>query len=193
MTRLHSEAVKPIALARDHSQTLRRLFIALSWAILLVGAVVYLSGRSSSASHASPGPAATTSESDASLGKTIPLPPAALNTAKSFITNAVLRKNLAVAWDESAPALRGGLTRDQWMTGQIPVAQYPANAFAKAAYKVVHSREKEVMLLVFIFPAKGSGVPGWDYYAKLVPRDGRWLVSYFQTRGHAGPVPKGPA
>jgi hypothetical protein len=166
------------------------VFIALCWVTLAAGLVVYLSVRQSSDSHASPGPAATVSGGDAGLGKTIPVPPAALRTAKSFITNAVLRTDLAAAWDQAAPGLRGGLTRDQWMTGQIPVAQYPKAAFAKAAYKVVESREKQVTLLVFIFPAKGSGVPGWDYYAKLVPKDGRWLVSYFQTRGHAGPVPK---
>jgi len=189
---LHSSAVKPVAIARDHSHGLRRLFIAVSWLTLIAGVVVYLSVRSDSSSHASGGgPAAVINQGDADLGAKIPVPPAALHTVKSFIDDAVLRKDLAAAWDESAPALRGGLTRAQWMTGTIPVAQFPPSAFAKASYKVVSSRQKQVMLLIFIFPAKGSNVPGWDYYAKLVPRDGRWVVSYFQTKGHAGPVPSG--
>jgi hypothetical protein len=186
--------VKPVALAKDHSHVLRRVFVAVSWLTLLAGVVVYLAVRSSSDSHAvGGGPAAVVTSDDASLGAKIALPPAALRTAKSFVTDAVLREDLASAWDEAAPALRGGLTRDQWMTGTIPVAQFPPSAFAKAAYKVVSSREKQITLLIYIFPAKGSKVPGWDYYAKLVPRDGRWLVSYFQTRGHAGPVPEGPS
>jgi hypothetical protein len=185
--------VKPVAIARDHSQGLRRLFVAVSWVILLAGVVVYLSVRDNSDSHpaAGGGPAAVVTTGDAQFGPKIAVPPAALRTVRSFITDAVLRKNLAAAWDESDPALRAGLTRDQWMTGTIPVAQYPPSAFGKAAYKVVSSRQKQVMFWIYIFPAKGSKVPGWDYYAKLVPRDGRWLVSYFQTRGHAGPVPSG--
>jgi hypothetical protein len=184
--------VKPVAIARDHSQGLRRLFVVVSWLTLAAGVVIYLSVRNNSDSHASGGgPAAVVTSDDAGFGPKIPVPPAALRTVRSFIDDAVLRKDLAAAWDEAAPELRGGLTRDQWMTGTIPVAQYPPSAFAKASYKVVSSRQKQVMLWIYIFPAKGSKVPGWDYYAKLVPRDGRWLVSYFQTRGHAGPVPSG--
>ena len=182
--------MSPIALVRDNA-TVRRAFIVVSWLTLLVGLVVYLHVRSEpSARPAAVSPAPQTPPPEARYGKVIPVPPAAIQTIRSFITNAVLRENLDAAWHQAAPALRGGLTKEQWMTGTIPVAQFPASAFAKASYKVVSSREKQIMLKIFIFPAKGSKVPGWDYYATLVPRDGRWLVSYFQTRGHTGFVPK---
>jgi hypothetical protein len=168
----------------------RRTLIVLAWVVLVVGVVVYLNHRSGSTSTNAvvSGPAEVTTNPD-TTGAHIPVPHAALMTARRFLDAAVLRRNLPASWDLAAPALRAGFTRSRWLTGKIPVAEFPSGAFAKAGFKVVSSHQKQVTLLVYIFPRKGSHVAGWDYFAELVPRAGSWQVSYWQPRGHEAPVP----
>jgi hypothetical protein len=172
----------------DHSSA-RRGLIAVSWVILLVGVLAYLNHRSSSSSaEPPPGPAAITTP-QGNYGPHIPVPHQALAVARTFLRNGVMRQDLAAAWKLATPKLRGGLTHEQWMTGNIPVAQFPYSAFAKAGYKVEHSRQRDVLLLVYIFPRKGSHVAGWDYFVDLVPYHGSWRISYFQPHGHEAPIP----
>jgi hypothetical protein len=44
----------------------------------------------------------------------------ALSTAANFVTHAVARRRVDLAYDLTAPSLRGGLTRAQWSRGTIP-------------------------------------------------------------------------
>jgi hypothetical protein len=174
--------------AFDHA-SVRRAAIGLSWLVLLVGVVVYLNHRSSSSSaQPPPGPAAITTP-QGNFGPHIRLPHQALTVARNFLRDGVMRQDLAAAWRLATPKARGGLTHDQWMTGDIPVAEFPHSAFAKAGYKVEYSRQRDVLLLVYIFPRKGSHVAGWDYIVNLVPYHGSWRVSYFQPHGHEAPIP----
>ncbi len=171
----------------DHS-TARRALIAFSWFVLLVGVVAYLNHRSSSEAQPPPGPAAVTTSSG-NYGPHIPVPKQALAVARTFLRDGVLRQDLGAAWKLTTPQLRQGLTRTQWMTGNIPVAQFPHSAFAKAGYRVERSRARSVVLLVYIFPRKGSKVAGWDFIVELVPFRGSWRISYFQPHGHEAPIP----
>jgi hypothetical protein len=167
----------------------RRSLIVLAWVVLVVGAVIYFNHRpgSTSANAVVSGPAEVTTNPN-TTGARIPLPHAALDTARRFLATAVLRRNLSASWDLAAPALRAGFTRSRWLTGKIPVAEFPSSAFAKAGFKVVSSHQKQVTLLVYIFPRKGSHIAGWDYIVQLVPRAGSWQVGYWQPRGHEAPV-----
>src|SRR5206468_1226198 len=78
----------------------------------------------------------------AALGRTIPLPDAERTAVGTFVKGAVLRKDLDAAWDISTPAAHGGLTHKQWMSGDIPVVPFPAEAFQRATTKVIYSRER---------------------------------------------------
>jgi len=172
----------------DHS-TPRRALIALSWIVLIVGVVAYLNHRlSSSAEPIVPGPAATTTP-QGNYGPHIPVPHQALAVTRTFLRDGVMRQDLAAAWRLATPTLRGGLTHKQWMTGNIPVAEFPHSAFAKASYRVDRSRARSVLLLLYIFPRKGSKVAGWDYIVELVRYKGSWRISYFQPHGHEAPIP----
>jgi hypothetical protein len=179
--------VHPLRAVFDHSSA-RRGLIALSWLVLLVGVVAFLNHRSSSEAQPPPGPAAVTS-TPGNYGPRIPVPKQALSVARTFLRDGVLRRDLAAAWTLTTPKLRQGLTHRQWMTGNIPVAEFPHSAFAKAGYKVERSRQRDVLMLIYIFPRKGSRVAGWDYIAELVPYRGSWRISYFQPHGHEAPVP----
>jgi hypothetical protein len=71
-------------------------------------------------------------DQDAEFGHPIPLPHAALVTAREFIRTAVLREHLGRSWPLLAPSYRHGFTRAQWLTGNIPVVPFPAKSFAQA-------------------------------------------------------------
>jgi hypothetical protein len=179
--------VHALRAAFDHS-SVRRAVIGLSWVVLLVGVVAYLNHRSSSQAQPPPGPAAVTTP-PGNYGPHIPVPKEALSVARSFLRDGVLRQDLAAAWKLADPKLRQGLTHKQWMTGNIPVAEFPQSAFARAGYKVERSRARNVLLLLYIFPRKGSKVAGWDYIVELVPYHGSWRITYFQPHGHEAPIP----
>jgi hypothetical protein len=163
--------------------------VGLAWVVLLVGAVAYLNHRSSSPAAVNNSSPATAPAPKDPYGARIPVPQSALRVARQFLRDGVMRQDLAAAWTLAGPKLRAGYTRSRWLTGDIPIAQFPHSAFAKAGYKVSRSRQRDVLLLVYIFPRKGSHVEGWDYLVHLAPHDGAWRVTYWQPRGHEPPVP----
>jgi hypothetical protein len=172
----------------DHT-SVRRALIALSWVVLVVGVVAYLNHRSSSsADPIIPGPAASTTP-QGNYGPHIPVPDQALAVTRTFLRDGVMQQDLAAAWKLATPKLRAGVTRQQWMHGTLPVAEFPFSAFAKAGYRVERSRARSVLLLLYIYPRKGSKVAGWDYIVELVPYKGSWRISYFQPHGHEAPIP----
>jgi hypothetical protein len=168
----------------------RRALIVVAWFVLGIGVIVYLNHRAGPATTtpAASGPAEVTTNPN-TVGPRIAVPHAALQTARRFLQTGVLRQDLGASWDLASPQLRAGFSRARWMTGAIPVAQFPAHAFARAGFKVVSAHQRGVTLLVYIFPRKSSKVAGWDYFVQLVPHAGGWQVSYWQPRGHEAPVP----
>jgi len=115
----------------------------------------------------------------------------AIGTARDFIANVVLRKDLAAGWPDITPKLRGAsMTREQWLSGSIPVVPYSAKDFGKAGIQIVRARQKSILLLVLITPKKGSTARQQDYFLELVPAEGRWLVNYWAPKGRLdAPVP----
>jgi hypothetical protein len=124
-------------------------------------------------------------------GDTITPSKDAMGLASTFIKDAVLRQDLAAAWGMTTEDLRGAsMTRDEWLTGNIPVSPYLEKDFGKAGFQIVYAREKSIMLLVLIQPKKGSTAPQQDYYLQLVPSGDDWLVNYWGPKGHLeAPVP----
>jgi hypothetical protein len=167
---------------------IRKTLYAMSAVVLILGLIVYTNNRS----HGDAAPAEVVpggpSPAEVAYGSPIPLPKEATDVAKRFIHGAVLRDDLSASWDESTKAVHGGLTRAQWQTGAIPVPPFPSDAFAGIKYKVEHSRQRSVMLLVSVGSIK-SDVRFQEFFIEMVPSGDAWKVNYIGPRGTSPPVP----
>jgi hypothetical protein len=123
--------------------------------------------------------------------KNVPVPDGAKSVAAKYITSAMTRQNLPLAWKLTHPSLKAGYTYKEWLTGNIPVQYFPRKSFAGATYKVQWSHPNDVMLDVYIFGKPAS--LGQAFFVELKPAvtDGKkkWLVSYVVPNGGAQDVP----
>src|SRR6185312_7438006 len=95
----------------------RAVFTTVSVIVLIAGLVVYGSSRDGA------------KVAEQLYGPEIAAPKSALRTAQKFIQTAVQRNDVGAAWALVTPHMRGGLTRAQWNTGNIPVVPYPREKF----------------------------------------------------------------
>jgi len=114
-----------------------------------------------------------------------------LDVASRFVFTAVSRRHVEDSWELAAPALKEGFTKKKWGRGNIPVVPFYPIDYAR--WKVSYSFEKEVDLLVALFPPAKKGVKRriptvFDITLQRFHRGGqpRWLVSSFLPRA-AGP------
>jgi hypothetical protein len=89
--------------------------------------------------------------------KTVQLAPGAVTVARQFILTAAQRKNMAKAWLISGPGIRQGMTRKQFLTGNIAV-QPVFGKIDGVSYKIVYSypRKAEIESAVYIHQRNGS-------------------------------------
>jgi hypothetical protein len=167
---------------------IRRMMYMVSGLVLFLGLIVFINNRDNGTAAPADVVPGSPSQLQVVYGSPIPLPKGATDVAKSFIHGAVLREDLAGSWDNSTTVVHGGLTRDQWLTGSIPVSPFPSAAFGGITYKVEHSRERSVLLLVSIGSIKAD-VRFQEFFIEMVPADGAWKVNYFGPRGTSPPVP----
>lgn len=165
----------------------RRAQRALLWGSALVfcaGVVAVLvvytggSGSDTAAAPLSTEPAVVNEQQ-----QNVKLDPAARQVAGRFILTAVARENLAEGWELTHPELRQGLTKKQWLTGNIPVQYYPAEAIDSAAFKIDESYPKEATLQVALIPKKGETVKPQIFFIGLKKSGGVWQVYYWAPRG----------
>jgi hypothetical protein len=127
-------------------------------------------------------------------GVKAPLSADAQRVARRFVQTAVARKHLAEAYDLVGPNLRGNLTLEQWLTGNIPVIPYPLETLQFAPFKIDYSNTTDALLEVALLPKDGSGVKGQIFFLglKKVGAGGkeRWVVDSWVPRGSAR-VPTG--
>jgi hypothetical protein len=116
--------------------------------------------------------------------KSVSVDLAAKRIAGEFIKTAVARKNLAASYDLVAPELRQGMTRKEWLTGNIPVVYYPTGDLELATFKVDRSYKNEVVWQVFMVPKPGSGTQPAVFYIGLKRSDEKapWKVFYWVPR-----------
>jgi hypothetical protein len=76
---------------------------------------------------------------------------AAQQTSFNFVRTAVRREHLDESWDLISPSLRQGMTRQQWLTGNIPVIPYPAD-LARLRYKLEYSNEDVLGMSIGVWP-----------------------------------------
>jgi hypothetical protein len=124
-------------------------------------------------------------------GKPVPVSGEARKVAGEFILWAVdtgrSEQNLAKAWDIIHPTLKEecGCTKQEWMSGNIPIQPYPIAELDTASFAVDESFEKRVVLQVALLPKDGSGVESQIFYIglqKVGTGAGRWLVDYWAPK-----------
>ena len=132
-------------------------------------------------------PQGTTPVTTAPAPKKVPLSKDAEAIARRFLQTAVARTNLDEAWKISDENVRGGLTHEEWMTGNIPVVPYPIESLAVARFKIDYSYADEALLEIALLPKDGAQIKPQTFFLglKRVPGpDGtrHWVVDDWVPR-----------
>jgi hypothetical protein len=108
----------------------------------------------------------------------------ALATAANFVTYAVARRKVERSYDLAAPSMKGGLSRAQWRSADIPVVPFPVE---EARWKVEYSYPDALGLQVLLLPTRKSHLRPTVFAMELTPtKNHRWLVSSWAPTGMAG-------
>lgn len=109
-----------------------------------------------------------------------PLDPDAKVVATEFIGSTLSRTNLARAWDTATPELRSGVTRAEWLKGELPIAPFPVRDLETSGFKVVGSAPGKILLQVLLVPKNNSDYVPTRFDLTLVRSgaNGPWRVSY---------------
>lgn len=117
--------------------------------------------------------------------KTVELTAGALKaaqvTAYHFVRTAVARQHLDEAWELTHPALRQGLTRSEWISGDsLPVIPYPAD-LKKLRYHVEYSYPNLISMALRLEPKRGFDNGPMTFAAELrksgTGNRAHWLVA----------------
>lgn len=123
---------------------------------------------------------------------TVPLPKKARYVAGQYIVATMARTNLPLSWKLTHPSLKKGYTYKEWLTGNIPVQYYPAEAVGAASFRIEYSHPNDVLLDVYVF-SKDKKVKTQSFYIELKPvgtgKAKHWLVSYVAPSSGALTVP----
>jgi hypothetical protein len=160
----------------------RRLLIV-SGIVFAVGLILFLSLDVLKGHSSLNAPISTTPAQHAA--KQIKAPPKkeAYTVGRKFMETAVQRQNLDASYKLVAGDVRGGLTRKQWDTGNIPVIGYPASNTKTAGFLVDWSYTNQVMFTVDLVAKKGVNErPHLPFFLGLIKgKDGHWRVNYWQA------------
>jgi hypothetical protein len=114
--------------------------------------------------------------------KQVPLDAEARRVAGRFILTAVAREDLGESYALTHPELRQGLSKREWLSGDIPVVYYPAAAIETATFKVDESYPDEAILQVALLPKASAKVKPQIFYIGLKKTGTRWQVNYWVPR-----------
>jgi hypothetical protein len=149
--------------------------------VLIAGIVVYFQTRADKQLPAGTAPVQrqqTTTPAVTPGGK---LDPAARSVAVRFIRTALAREDLGQAWALATPELRNGMTKKQWLRGELPFPPFPVNNLETTGFKVVGTAPGQILLEVLLVPKPDSAYVPTRYEVTLVRKGakGPWRVSYF--------------
>jgi hypothetical protein len=167
----------------------RAVFTTVAVIVLIAGLVVFISSRNGVKLASTPGNAlASTPKASKLYGPQIKLPQEAVHTARRFIQTAVLRHDTAASWALVTPKERAGTSQAQWDKGNMPVVPYPRKGLSGARFKILRSRQRDVLIQVLLTSHTLGVKPSVDFL-ELVPSGGRWLVTYWAPQGQNPPLP----
>jgi hypothetical protein len=125
-------------------------------------------------------------------GPKAPLPREARKVAGEFILTTVTRKNLARGWELTHPTLKEGMTKREWLTGDIPIVPYPVSPTDTAPMSVEESFKDHAIMRVALSPEKGSTVKPQLFFIGVRKFHGQWRVDYWGPYATV-PVPSASA
>jgi hypothetical protein len=173
-------------------KNVRRIFWVAAFIFVagVVAVTITYFGDSQEVEQTQPASGASAAPAD-NAGKPVPVSGDARKVAGEFILWAVDagtdRAKLAKAWDVIHPTMKAecGCTKQEWMSGNIPIQPYPIAKLDTASFAVDESFEKRVVLQVALLPKDGSGVESQIFYIglrKVGAGQGRWLVDYWAPK-----------
>jgi hypothetical protein len=174
------------------SRRISRWLFVIAAVVLAAGIIAIIAtrvgGGGSSSSNSAPaenvnptGPAIPDIEK---AQKNIRFPAAAWKVVQQFVYSAASRRNLARSYTLADESMRGGLTLNQWKSGNIPVNYFPASEIIRYNWKNTNfAHPREAAVNVILVPPKGSNQrPGPFIIFVKKFGDGanaRWKVDYF--------------
>ncbi len=185
--------------AAINSRRFQKWFPWVAGAVLLagvVGALVFIlpNQGGTSAKEAAPSPnfKPQTVPQEKLIKK---VPQGARNVAGRFILTAVQRQNLDQAWALAGPDVRAGMSRKEWMTGNIAVPVF-FGGIKQAPMKVDYATKTSALLEVLLEPAKtGKNFKPGTFYIKVdkvgTGKTAHWVVNEVQ-QDVAIPIPANP-
>ena len=158
-----------------------RILVGASALLFAIGVIAFIQSRTStgpSPTKASPAELKNQSATKVTTKPGGKLTAAEQHVASRFITTALGRNHLAEAWTLATPELRGGVTRKQWLAGEMPIPPYPVRGLQASGYQVEASAPNKVLVQVFLVPKAGTGYRPLRWDMTLVKSAGTWKVSY---------------
>jgi hypothetical protein len=125
-------------------------------------------------------------------GAKAPLPRAARKVAGEFILTTVTRKDLARGWEITHPSLREGMTKQEWLKGDIPIVPYPVSTTDTAPMSVEESYKDHAIMRVALSAEKGTNVKPQLFFIGVRKFHGQWRVDYWGPYATV-PVPSASA
>jgi hypothetical protein len=110
---------------------------------------------------------------------------AAVSTLSRFVRSAVIRRDLASSWPLATAHMKDGTSHADWLSGNLPVVPYPANAFRTAGYTLKYQYKGILGYDVLVLPKKTQAgqLAGQQVYAcELHDVHGSWLVEQCYPR-----------
>jgi hypothetical protein len=160
------------------SRRLARLAPWISGLVLVAGIVAFLIvyyGNTAPKQNINPSPGFKPTVVKPTV-KHVPVAKEAKVVAGRFILTAVQRKHLERAWPIAGPQIRQGLTKKQWLTGNIPVVPW-FGPLGQVPLAVDYSVPNEVEFTV-ILQAKPGATATPDTFKIMLHKYGkRWLVN----------------
>jgi hypothetical protein len=114
--------------------------------------------------------------------KKVPLEKQARLVAGKFINTAVARQDLAASWPLVGSELKAGMTKKQWLAGNIPVIPFPGK-IGQVRMKVDLSEHDHALLEVLVLPAAANVKPAF-FFLEMRKRAGHWVVISWAPRSN---------
>jgi hypothetical protein len=102
--------------------------------------------------------------------------------ARRFVETAVAREHPEEAYELVGPLLKGGLSREDWKHGDIPVVYYPVDG---ARWKFDYATDVEIGLSVLLFPKQGETVRPTVFNMAVAPHPKHvgWQITAWSPKG----------
>jgi hypothetical protein len=154
----------------------RLAFSAVAAVVLIAGLISFVESRQSSTPVYTGGSPFTEPNATQQYGEKVKLPVEARTLARAFVHDGVLRHNPLAARAMVSTTLQSVATKQQWKAGTIPVPQFPAGVFSGAAYKVLRSRSRDILLDVQLGSTDPSVTKSLELLIEMKPVRGHWIV-----------------